>query len=505
MSLFVGADFGTDGVRVAAYCSQQNRLIADSAFPYPTSYPRPGWAEQDPNAWWAAFGSAMKDLLTKLGGERISTLTVATTASTVVVATEDGVPLRPAIVWMDARAHEEAKRTGDITHPVLEYSGGADAAEWLVPKAMWLAENEPECYRRAQRITEAVDFINYKLTGLWVGSQLNATCKWNFDPERASLVPELFEAFGVPELLEKLPHPIVPVGHPVGTVTPLAAAELGVGTDVMVLQGGIDAHMAMLGAGTTGEGELLITGGTSVALLTHSLAQLPLRGVWGPYPSALIADRWLIEAGQVSGGSILNWLAHTLFGLDAAQHQALIEETSALAPTGTGLLTLDYWMGNRTPYRDPNLRGAILGLSLGHSRASLYRSAVEALALGTKNSVDALERQGLAIDRVVVTGGIRNNPLWLQTLVDVLGKPAELATESNLTLLAGGVTGLFATGEYASLEEASKHVTSHARMVEPRIDLHDAYQHLLSLYRQATDALRPTLHALAGSEDLSDV
>jgi ribulose kinase len=342
-----------------------------------------------------------------------------------------------------------------------------------------------------------VDFINFRLTGEWTGSKLNATCKWNYDPEISGFHPELFKAFGVEDLLEKLPDRILSVGSAIGTLLPEVAAALGITTRPLIVQGGIDAHTAMLGSATIDPGRLLIQGGTSVVHLTQTLTPRYIEGIWGPYPSALLDGYWLIEGGQVSGGSILSWLAEKIFGLSPTGHEALIQEAARVPPCSSGLLTLDYWMGNRTPYRDANLRGAILGLSLFHDRASMYRSAVESIALGTKNVVDSFENQGIPITHAVVAGGIRNNELWLETLVDVLGRPVHLTVETNLSILAGAIAGTVALGIYPTLEKASKTIVRYDKVLEPNAERHEIFAEALELYRRATDVLTPILHQLA--------
>ena len=495
--IFLGADFGTGGVRVGAFDPSTLRLTEVSEEAYTTSYSHPGWAEQWPGHWWNAFVSATRKLLRKRSITEVGGITVSTTASTVVVTEADGSPLRPAILWMDARADAEACFTGTIKHQVLRYSGGSDAVEWLVPKAMWLAKNEPETYRRAARIVEAVDFINFRLTGEWVGSKLNATCKWNYDPGIGGFHPSLFASFGIPDLQEKLPSRIVPVGKAIGTMRPEVAEELGITSHPLVIQGGIDAHMAMLGAGTIDPGELLIIGGTSVVHLTHTLEPKFIKGIWGPYPSALLEDRWLIEGGQVSSGSILGWLAEHIFGLSSEGHHELIREVEKLSPCSSSLLTLDYWMGNRTPYRDAKLRGVIMGLSLFHDRAYMYRSAMESVALGSQNVVDSFETQGIPLDHVVVAGGILNNRVWLKTLVDVLGRPVHLTVDANLSILAGAIAGTVALGLFPTLEKASKAIVKYDQVLEPDKNRHKLYAEALERYRRATDALTPILHELA--------
>lgn len=497
MSFVLGVDFGTGGVRVGAFDRDQGRVVHTSERAYVTNFPRPGWAEQSAEDWWEAFVSAVQDVLKHLGVTEVDALSVSTTASTVVVTNEAGQPLRPAILWMDARATEESRATAEISHQVLSYSGGSDAVEWLVPKAMWLSKHEPDTYREAAYIVEAIDFINHRLTCEWHGSQLNATCKWNYDTVQNAFHPDLFEAFGVPDLHTKLPQSIIPVGQVVSTVTPETAAALGFTNKPLVVQGGIDAHMAMLSGGTLEEGDFLVIGGTSTVLLTLAQSGRPIEGVWGPYPHALLKDKWLIEAGQVSTGSILSWLTRTIFGLSAEGERSLIQEAEGLKPDQTGLLTLDYWMGNRTPYRDADLRGAILGLSLGHDRASIYRSAVDAIALGALNIVKVIESQGISVNKVVVAGGIRNNAAWLRATVDALGKPVYMTRDPNLTPLAGAIACLHGLQQYDSLRSASDAVVQYSDIIEPDREAHNVYQEQLAFYRQATEVLTPVLHKLA--------
>ena len=105
---------------------------------------------------------------------------------------------------MDFRcAAEEADRTARSRHPAgggLAYSGGGDAAEWLVPKAMWLADNEPETYARAGVICECLDYVNFMLTGRWVASRMNAACKWNYDSAAGRFVDEIYAELRCPDL-----------------------------------------------------------------------------------------------------------------------------------------------------------------------------------------------------------------------------------------------------------------------------------------------------------------
>src|SRR6478735_12648779 len=175
MGILLSIDLGTEGARVGAF-TEDGRALGTAHRPYQTRFPSPGWAEHDPRDWWAAITAATRQLLSsdecRRAGEVVA-IAAATTASTVAVLDAAGEPLRPAILWMDCRSGAESERTAQLApdHPILEWSGGSDAAEWLVPKAMWLRKHDPDAYRSAARIVEAVDYITFRLTGEWTGSQ----------------------------------------------------------------------------------------------------------------------------------------------------------------------------------------------------------------------------------------------------------------------------------------------------------------------------------------------
>lgn len=498
MTIVLGLDFGTNGARAGLFDLAARRMLATGEEGYPTVHIPPDRVEQDPRDWWEAARRLLPRVLGAAGNPGIAAVTVATFSSTVVVCDRRGALLRPAILWMDARAWAEAARTAQVAHPVLDYSGGSDAVEWLVPKAMWLKTHEPDTWARTEVICEALDWVNHRLTGRWVGSLMNATCKWNYDSRARRFCPELYDAFGIPELIDRLPPEILDIGAPIGRMTEEAAAALGLSGRPLVVQGGIDAHMGTFGADTVAPGSMLLIGGTSNVHLT----QVPddgrrITGVWGPYPDALTPGLRMIEGGQVSAGSILNWLVREIYGLDATGFAALNEAAGAIPPRRTGLLALDYWMGNRTPYRDPNLRGAILGLSLSHDRAGIYRACVNAIALGSANVVFDLARQGVAIDRIVLAGGILRNPLWLRATVDALGMPVGIAREDNLSLYGAAVAAAAGLGLHGSLTEAAAIHRAPVTVMEPDMDLHRDYRAMLEDYRHATERLAPILRALS--------
>jgi ribulose kinase len=238
-------------------------------------------------------------------------------------------------------------------------------------------------------------------------------------------------------------------------------------------------------------------GGTSVVQLFQLDRQRPMDGFWGPYPHALVDDFWLVEAGQVSAGSILSWFASHLFELDGPGREKLYVAAAKIPVGGTGLITLDYFMGNRTPYRDPLLRGAVLGLSLGLDRAAIYRSAVESVALASANVLRRVRELNVPVNHIVTAGGYGKNSLWLQATVDAIGMPVELSGEANLTIIGAAASAAAGAGLVADLFAASEAVRQPTTQIVPDAKSHASYQVLLADYLEATESLRPLLHRLA--------
>jgi ribulose kinase len=498
VGVLLSIDLGTEGARVGAY-TDDGASLGSTHRPYRTTFPRPGWAEQDPHEWWAAFIDAARTLLAsdacRSAGPVVS-LASATTASTVAIVDESGSPLRPAILWMDSRAAPQAKRTAQFAadHPILSWSGGSDASEWLVPKAMWLKENEPAVYARSARIVEAIDYLTFRLTGRWVGSQMNAVCKYNNDTIKGRFPVELYQALGIGDLVTKLPDQILPVGSAAGALVSTVADELGISAGTPVAVGGIDAHVSLLACGGSPQGVVSLVSGTSSAIIAEVDEPVSTTELWGPYPRALRASKWLVEGGQVTSGSVLKWAGENIMGVDREDLAALIAGATAVAPGAHGLRALDTFMGNRTPFRDARLRGAVVGLTLGTTREELYRAAVEAVACGTKSVIDSFERAGVACDRLVFSGGIEKNSLWQQVTVDVLGRETEIVDGDNLTLRACAVIAATGAGLVRDLDEGAALYRPRTRTLLPNPARQELYAQTFDDYLALLKALAPIMH-----------
>jgi FGGY-family pentulose kinase len=489
--LLLGLDVGTQSLR-AALVDVMGTTVAFGVAPIETVYPRPGWAEQRPLEWWSAAAQAVRGALAQaaVAPDRIVAVGLDCTACTVVAADASGEPLRPALLWMDQRASKEAEeisRTGD---PVLRYVSGRVSPEWMLPKALWLKRHEPHRYERAARLIECTDWMMFRLTGDWTLSLNHVAVKWNYARPDGGWPTSLLHEVGLTDLPGKWPDRIVPLGRGDARLSQRAAADLGLRPGIPVAQGGIDAYLGMLGLGATQDGDIAVIVGSSTCHLAQSRQGVFGSGAAGCYPDATVEGLYTLEAGQTATGSILDWYRRHFAGSQEAEAQSrgvavfqvLDEKASLVAPGAQGLVVRDDWHGNRSPFKNPQARGAITGLSLAHGPGHIVRAIYEATALGTRHILDDAVAHGLSVERIFLGGGGARSPLWLQIHADILKKPVHLARDSETCALGSAMAAALAAGIYADFSDAARAMVAIEKLVEPNPANYGVYDDLFNSY-----------------------
>ncbi len=500
-----GIDVGTGSVRVGLF-DLLGHPVQFCMEEYPTHFPHPGWAEQNPEDWWNALRKASRECLRRANLEprEVMAVSVTATCATVFPADHEGTALRRAILWMDSRAHAEVEAIATSKHPVLQYSGGEDALEWMVPKVLWLKKNEPTLYKKADKIFDCLDWILYRLTQKWTGSMCNTTIAWNHAKPLGGWPTDFFLEIGLHDVLEKWPEKILFMGDYIGGLTMQAADWLGLQSGIPVAQGGIDSHAGMIGVGVVRPGTLAMILGSSTAHLALSDRPVYVPGLWGPYPEPVIRHQWLIQGGQNSTGSIITWLKDNLthrthFGSSSDENQifqTLEKKAASIAAGSEGLILLDDWQGNRSPYRDPLARGAVIGLSLGHTEAHVFRAALEGTAYGTRNILERCAQHGLEAGEIRVCGGGVKSSLWLQIHADVCNISISTTKVAEASALGAAICAAVGAGVYISIEEASDRMVQLADTITPNEHNANVYSYYFQKYKEAYTQLRDIMHEL---------
>lgn len=488
MSYFLTADGGTESLRARVY-DLSGTCLGSAAVAYETRFSAGARAEQDPEDWWRAFVTAARQAieLARVDPRAIESITLATTSCTVVALDREGKALRPAIIWMDVRASAEAEAilaTGDGA--LISNGGGRGpvSAEWMIPKALWIARNEPEVFEKAHTICEYQDFMTLRLTGERAASLNNVTLRWHYQTDRGGWPVTLVEALGLAALLDKWPQRIVPPGGVIANLSAKAADELGLSTRVKLVQGGADALIGMIGLGVAHPGQLaLITGSSHLQFgVTETAVHAP--GIWGTYRDCVYPDRYIVEGGQTSTGSIIAWLGRLMNG--TMNLEDLNRKAASLEPGCDGLLVQDHFQGNRTPYTDALSRGAIVGLTLAHEPHHIFRAIMEGIGFGTRAILDSMAAAGYRGTEITVGGGAGASDLWLQIHADTAGLPVCVPASRDAPSVGSAVLAAHGAGHFATIDDGISAMVRPGKRIEPRARemalYDDIYQQYLALY-----------------------
>jgi len=487
----LGVDGGTEGLRAGIF-DVFGTPLANASTSYPTQFPAPSWAEQDPNDWWDALGKSVRKAISDSGisVDQIAAMTVDTTCCSVVPLDDSGNPVRPALIWMDVRSAEQAEQmvaTEDDALRINSNGSGPVSAEWMIPKALWIKQNEPENFDRAVTICEYQDYINLHLTGRLGASINNVSTRWHCDYSREGVPKSLLEKLDLGELAEKWPQDVFRLGELVGGLTPRAAEHLGLTTDLPVVQGGADAQIGMIGLGVVKPGNLaLITGSSHLHL---GLSEKPFHGtgIWGTYADALLPGLHTVEGGQTSTGSVINWLKN-LFG--EPDYETLNRDASKLPPGSENLIVQEHFQGNRTPHTDPKSRGAFHGLTLKHGREHLFRATIEGVAFGSELILESMRTNGFFPESIVVSGGATRSELWLQIHSDVSNLPLTITKNPDAPLLGCAILAAVGVGIYEDIPTAIEQMVQIDRVIEPNSQVNAEYQPFYEAYKASYVGLR---------------
>ena len=497
----LGIDAGTESVRAAVF-DTSGKCVGIGVSEVKTVYKFPGWAEQDPREWSNSLVSAIKKAInnSSIDPKLIRGIGVDGTSCTVVFLDENGEPVRPAIMWMDVRAYKEAEKISKIKHSALKYSGFSNVSpEWFPCKVLWVKRNEPEIYRKAKTIFEHTDWLIYKLTGNLVLNINTVTIRWFYNSELGGFPEDFYEKIGISDVLKKVPKDIMKLGEVVGNLNKEIAELTGLEEGIPVAEGGADSYVATIGVNALEVGKMALITGSSHLHIGLVKREFHAPGIFGSYPEALLPGYHVIEGGQISTGSVIKWFKNNFVSSDTEKkadslgksiYQVLDEEASKIPIGSGGIVVLEHWQGNRTPWVDPTSRGVIRGLTLKHSSYHIFRAMLEGVAYGTAVILNNFEKNGVVIHEIVACGGATQSDLWMQIHADITGKSIAIPEERQATSLGSAVLAAVGAGIYDSIKEAANEMVRIEKVIKPNLSNHELYVFLISQYVKTYEVLK---------------
>lgn len=486
----LGIDFGTESGRAVLVDVADGREIATAVYNYangviderlPGSGVRlePDWALQDPNDYIGTLKQTIPAVLRESGvsADDVIGIGIDFTACTMLPTKADGTPLcflpeyrnEPHAwvkLWKHHAAQPEADRINEVARERgekwLDLYGGKISSEWFFSKALQILNEAPHVYRAADRLIEGADWVIWRLTGRETRNSCTAGYKaiWQKGagfPDRdyfAALHPDLADVVDT-----KMSREILPMGTRAGELTPEAADWTGLRPGTAVAVANVDAHVTVPAAMGTEPGVMVIIMGTSNChmVLGENLERVP--GMCGVVEDGIVPGYYGYEAGQSGVGDIFAWFVDNAvppeYHAEAQRrgiglHKLLEEEAGRQKPGESGLLALDWWNGNRSTLVDVELSGLLVGATLATRAPDIYRALIEATAFGTREIVEALDRGGVPVRKIVAAGGLpERNQLLMQIYADVTNREMGIVRSPQASAVGAAMHGAVAAGPEA--------------------------------------------------------
>jgi xylulokinase len=499
MNYVIGCDIGSQGIKSVLLSSDGN-LEGQFSTSYGINYPKPGWAEQDPNTWVEALVDSIRGLIAKTGIDTKNIVAIGLDAQVdgLVVLNGEGHPLRPAIIWMDRRATEQCSKIVNLISSELisNITGLNLDPTHVAPKIIWLSENEPEVFHLAKHFLLPGSYIAYCLTGEIGVDYSNASSTMLMDIQLRTWSKEICNKIGID--IAKLPR-IYPATHVIGNLLGTYASKLGINHSIPVILGSGDEHAACLGAGVVAPGLVCDIAGTGEPVC--AAIEFPIFDPAGLLETHSHADPdlWLLEnPGFVSGG-MFRWFRDQFANKESEEaaelgvdiYSILSSEAGIVPPGSEGLIMLPCLMGAMTPTWNADARGTFMGFTLAHKRRHFIRALMEACAYGLRDNSDQIQQMGLSVSEIRIVGGGAKSQIWRQIKADVTGIPVSLPETVETAALGAGILALVGSGQMQTIKEATDTVVKIVETTQPDKQRHDIYNEYYQLYRSTYFALLP--------------
>jgi len=486
MAITLGIDIGTTST-IGILIGAEGRILATASRPVELRSPKPGWAEEDPEAWWANCCAIIPELLREAGiaASDIAAVGVTGMLPAVVLLDESHKIIRPSIQQSDGRTGAEVEDLlAEVDEAAFTRRTGNGVNQQLVgAKIRWLEKHEPETFRRIATCFGSYDFINFRLTGERVIEH-----NWALEAGFVDLATHARadDLLALAHLTMNQVPPVKPSSEVIGEVTQEAARATGLAAATPVVAGCADHVASAYVAGIVGAGDVLIKFGGAGDILLATDAPRPDPRLFLDYH--IVPDRFMPNGCMACSGSLLNWVVNELGG--GRSHAALDELAAQVPPGADGLVMLPYFLGEKTPIHDPHAKGTLVGLGLHHKLGHLWRATLEAVVMGFRHHIEVCREIGHPVAKLVASDGGAKSRVWMQIAADALAMPVHLLEGHPGSCLGAAYVAAIGVGAADHWDGIARFVRP-AGTVEPIPKNIARYDAVYGLYRDTYDTLKP--------------
>ena len=496
-------DVGTQSIRALIFDPRGN-LIAKSRVPIePYFSTAPGLAEQHPQVFWDAVCEACQALWKMPGVDKkaIAGVAVTTQRSTLINVDQNGVPLRPAIHWLDQRRTPGLKPVSGIWGLLFKVAGMTETVAYLQAEAEsnWLKRNQPEIWSKTYKFLLLSGYLNFKLTGEFKDSVGSQVAYIPFDYKKMTWSPKSDWKWQAVPVEDSMLVDLVPPTGQLGIITSEAAAATGIPVGLPVIAAAADKACEVIGAGCVDPSIACLSYGTTATINTTQTKYVEAIPLIPPYPSA-IPGAYALEIQIYRGYWMVSWFKRE-FGQSeerlakqrGVETEELFDDLVNSVPAGSlGLMLQPYWSpGLKIP--GPEAKGAIIGFGDVHTRAHMYRSMLEGLAYALREGAERTNKHThIPITQIRVAGGGSQSKAAMQLTADIFGMPTTNPHVYEASGLGAAMDLAVGLKLHPDFETAVKEMTRTGATFEPIPENHKIYDELYNkVYLKMYDRLKP--------------
>lgn len=499
MAYLLGTDIGTTGTKTMLF-SEDGEILATAYKGYEIIKGSNGFVEQDPEDWWRAVVQTVRECLARVGPsvkEDIRAIAFSTQGGSMVPVTADGTPLSLAASWMDTRASEQSRLFSENKGKDYFYlkTGWRLSGSLNLVQIKWLKDNKADVFNKAFKFISTIEYINYKLTGVFACDLTNAGITQLLNISSGKWDGELAEMAGVDE--SRLGE-LIRSGEVIGHLSEDAARELGLNTEVRVVSGGHDQYCAALGSASVNEGDVLLSAGTAWVVL--GISDKPVFDASSCFSPGrhVIEGRWGSLASVPTGGISFEWFRRNFAvkGEDEKENtqfesfREIDSRAEKKGPGAGGVMFYPHFCGAFCPNWSFESKASILGLDLSHDRYHIARAVMEGVVYDVNWILETLIEKGLRIKELKVLGGAVKSELWTKIIADVTGMPVLLPHTADAACLGAAILAGIGGGLFTDAAEGCLRLTPVKREINPDMDNHARYKEYFKLYKKRFELLK---------------